>query len=113
YRHRAHDNPFWWPGLSDITAHVDFTAMADAGFGAGLSVLGFAPQATFLVNCGLGELLQARQEAGGEQALRAAGAVRMLLSPAEMGEMFKVIAFGRGMPEPLVGFLRGDRLHTL
>lgn len=113
YRHRAHDNPFWWPGLSDITAHVDFTAMADAGFEAGLSVLGFAPQATFLVNCGIGELLQARQEAGGEQALRAAGAVRMLLSPAEMGEMFKVIAFGRGITEPLLGFLRGDRLHTL
>lgn len=113
YRHRAHDNPFSWPGLSDITAHVDFTAMADAGCDAGLSVLGYAPQATFLVNCGIGELLQARQEAGGEQAMRAAGAVRMLLSPAEMGEMFKVIALGRGLSEPLLGFMRGDRLHTL
>ncbi|MDP1652976.1 MAG: SAM-dependent methyltransferase [Rhodocyclaceae bacterium] len=113
YRQRMHEDPFWWPGLSDITTHVDFTAVAEAGFDAGLEVLGYTNQATFLINCGIGELLAARQEAGGEQALRASGAVQMLLAPREMGELFKVIALGRSIDLPLLGFARGDRCHTL
>jgi SAM-dependent MidA family methyltransferase len=113
YRQRMHEDPFWWPGLSDITTHVDFTAVAEAGFDAGLEVLGYTNQATFLINCGIGELLAARQEAGGEQALRASGAVQMLLAPREMGELFKVITLGRGIEIPLLGFARGDRCHTL
>jgi SAM-dependent MidA family methyltransferase len=113
YRHRAHDDLFWWPGLADITSHIDFTAVAEAGFGAGLDVLGYAPQATFLVNCGFGELLAARQAANDAVALRAAGAARMLLAPGEMGELFKVIALGRGLGAPLLGFARGDRCHAL
>jgi SAM-dependent MidA family methyltransferase len=113
YRQCAHENPFWWPGLSDITSHVDFTAVAEAGFDAGLDVLGYANQASFLMNCALGTLLAERQQAGGEQALRAAGAVQMLLAPGEMGELFKVIALGRGLELPLCGFARGDRRHAL
>jgi len=118
YRQRLHEDPFWWPGLSDITTHVDFTAVAEAGFDAGLEVLGYTNQATFLINCGIGELLAARQEAGGEQALRASGAVQMLLAPREMGELFKVIVLGRGIAVqgidlPLLGFARGDRCHSL
>lgn len=113
YRQRAHENPFWWPGLSDITSHVDFTAVAEAGFDAGLDVLGYTSQAAFLINCGLGELLVARQQAGGEQALRASGAAQTLLAPGEMGELFKVIALGRGIDVPLLGFALGDRRHTL
>ncbi len=113
YRQRAHDNPFWWPGLSDITSHVDFTAVAEAGFEAGLDVLGYTSQSSFLINCGLGKLLMARQEAGGEQALRANGAVQTLIAPGEMGELFKVIALGRGVDLPLLGFTRGDRRHAL
>ena len=113
YRQRAHDNPFWWPGLSDITSHVDFTAVAEAGFDAGLDVLGYTSQASFLINCGLGELLMARQEDGGEQAVRANGAVQTLIAPGEMGELFKVIALGRGIDVPLRGFARGDRRHAL
>lgn len=113
YRQRAHENPFWWPGLSDITSHVDFTAVAEAGFAAGLEVLGYTSQASFLINCGIGELLMARQQAGGEQAVRANGAVQMLLAPGEMGELFKVIALGRGIELPLQGFARGDRRHAL
>jgi SAM-dependent MidA family methyltransferase len=113
YRHRNHDNPFWWPGLSDITAHVDFTAIAEAGHGAGLDVLGYTSQATFLINCGLGEYLATRREEGGVSAPRAAGAVQMLVSPNEMGELFKVIALGRGLTQPLLGFRRGDRTHAL
>lgn len=114
YRHRTHQDPFWYPGLSDITSHVDFTAVAEAGFEAGLDVLGYTSQAVFLMNCGIGELLQARAAAGDEVAAqRAQGAVSVLLSPNEMGELFKVIALGRGIDGPLLGFVRGDRTHAL
>jgi SAM-dependent MidA family methyltransferase len=113
YRHRAHDNPFWWPGLCDITAHVDFTAIAEAGHGAGLDVLGYTTQANFLINCGLGHLLALRREEDSASALRAAGAANVLVSANEMGELFKVIALGRGLPEPLCGFSHGDRTHAL
>ena len=116
YRHRVHDDPFWFPGLSDITSHVDFTAVAEAGFDAGLSVLGYTSQAQFLINCGIGELLQEKPGAGAaasEANLRTNGAVSVLLSPNEMGELFKVIALGRGMPQPLLGFTCGDRTHAL
>lgn len=113
YRQRSHDDPLWWPGLSDITAHVDFTAMAEAGHGAGLEVLGYTNQASFLINCGLGELLVARQGDQGLSGRRAAGAVQVLISMNEMGELFKVLALGRGITAPLLGFSRGDRSHAL
>lgn len=113
YRHRAHDDLFAWPGLSDITAHVDFTAIAEAGHDAGLDVLGYTSQSSFLINLGLGELLAARRDQDESSGLRAAGAVQMLISPNEMGELFKVIALGRGIDELLRGFCRGDRTHTL
>jgi SAM-dependent MidA family methyltransferase len=117
YRHRVHDEPFWFPGLSDITSHVDFTAVAEAGFDAGLDVLGFTSQANFLLNCGIGELLQGGKVGAGDTAsaddLRARGAVNVLISPNEMGELFKVIALGRGIPGPLLGFARADRVHAL
>ena len=117
YRHRVHEDPFWFPGLSDITTHVDFTAVAEAGFDAGLKVLGFTSQANFLLNCGIGDLLQTSKVDAGDTAsaddLRARGAVNVLLSPNEMGELFKVIALGRGVPGPLLGFARADRVHAL
>ncbi len=113
YRHSSHDDLFWWPGLSDITAHVDFTAVAEAGHDAGLDVLGYTGQANFLINCGLGERLTLRRTKDEASAVRAAGAVQTLISPNEMGELFKVIALGRGMAQPLRGFARGDRTHAL
>lgn len=114
YRHRVHDDPFWYPGLSDITAHVDFTAIAEAGHGAGLDVLGYTSQAAFLMNCGIGELLMRRKDSvDSAEAARANGAVNLLLSPNEMGELFKVIALGRGLAEPLLGFSRSDRRYAL
>lgn len=117
FRHRVHDDPLWLPGLSDITAHVDFTALAEAGFDAGLAVLGYTSQANFLLNCGIGDLLAQRGERDGATLtageLRARGAVNVLISPHEMGELFKVIALGRGLPPGLLGFGRGDRAHAL
>jgi SAM-dependent MidA family methyltransferase len=112
YRHRAHDDPFLWPGLQDITAHVDFSAIAQAGVGAGLELLGYTSQANFLVNLGITEAL-AELPADATTYARTVAPVQKLLSPAEMGELFKVLALGRGLPAPLRGFARGDRLHTL
>jgi len=114
YQHRSHDDPYWWPGLSDITAHVDFTAMAEAGFAAGLDVLGYTTQAVFLMNCGIADLLAQRQRDDSPAgAVKASGALQLLMSPNEMGELFKVIAFGRDIAGPLLGFSRGDKTHTL
>ena len=107
YRHRAHADPLWLPGLNDITAHVDFTAMADAAHAAGLDVLGYTTQAHFLLNCGLLEQL------GAGHSLQRANQAQRLLSEAEMGELFKVLAVGRGIAEPLLGFARGDRTARL
>jgi len=113
YRHRAHEDPYYLPGLQDITTHVDFSAIAGAGRDAGLDLLGYTGQAQFLVNCGITDVLaETPADDAAAYAPLAAGAQK-LLSPAEMGELFKVIALGRGVPEPLLGFARGDRRHTL
>jgi len=112
YRHHAHADPFHLPGLTDITAHVDFTAVAEAGFDAGLSLMGYTSQANFLINCGITDLLQG-QSATDPAYIRQAAALQKLMSPAEMGELFKVIALGRGLDAPLLGFARGDRRHAL
>ena len=113
YRHHAHGDPFLWPGLNDITAFVDFTAVAEAGFDAGLDVQGYTTQAQFLFNCGVLDCLARRgpQESAGY--IRAARAVQRLTAPQEMGELFKVLALSRGLEGPLLGFARGDRLHAL
>ena len=117
YRHHAHGDPFWLPGLNDITAHVDFTAIAEAGFDAGLEVAGYLSQAAFLINCGLTDVLAqatpAAMESGDVEYLRQSRAVEKLINPAEMGELFKVIAFSKDLSEPLLGFARGDKTHAL
>ena len=113
YRHRVHDDPFYLPGLQDVTAHVDFSALARAAGDAGLEVLGFANQAQFLVNCGITGLLSAEDPADAKRYLPAASAAQKLLSPAEMGELFKVLAVGKGVADSLMGFSRGDRRAAL
>src|SRR5688572_3947198 len=112
YRHRAHDDPFFLPGLQDITSHIDFTGMARAAREAGLDLLGYTNQAQFLVNCGITDLLAETPPADAAYAPLSAQAQK-LLSPAEMGEFFKVIAFGRDAPSPLAGFAGGDKRHAL
>lgn len=98
YRHRAHDDPFLWPGLTDITAWVDFTALAAAGHSAGLEVAGYTTQAHFLLGGGIGDALgQARDE---REQLRLSGEIKRLTLPSEMGEAFKVIALARECPVP-------------
>ncbi|EXI79050.1 MAG: hypothetical protein AW10_02692 [Candidatus Accumulibacter appositus] len=113
YRHHAHGEPFYLPGLQDITAHVDFTAIVESGCWAGLELLGYSTQSSFLFNCGLAEVLARTPASDGRRYLPLAGAANKLVSPAEMGELFKVIALGRGISEPLLGFSSGDRSATL
>ncbi len=113
YRHHMHGDPFYLPGLQDVTAHVDFSALAQAAADAGLDMLGFANQAQFLINCGITELLAEENPADAKRYLPAAAAAQKLLSPSEMGELFKVLAVGRGVTQPLLGFSSGDRSHAL
>ena len=113
YRHRAHGDPFYLPGLQDITAHVDFSALAHAAADAGLDVLGYASQADFLLNCGITDILGAEDASDARHYAPLAAQAQKLLSPAEMGELFKVLALGRGVARPLAGFTRADRSHTL
>jgi SAM-dependent MidA family methyltransferase len=107
--HRADPDPLTDVGEKDITAHVNFTGIALAGQDAGLDVLGYTSQGHFLLNCGLLELIP-------DGDLRATAAVQKLVNEHEMGELFKVIAFSRGVDtrhfEPL-GFAHGDRTHRL
>ncbi len=107
FRHHAHSDPLWMPGLNDVTAHVDFSAMAAAAHGAGLEVLGYTSQAHFLLNCGVLAQLQE------QHTPQTSGALHRLVSEAEMGELVKVLMVGRGVDPPLIGFARGDRLHAL
>lgn len=112
YRHHAHPDPFYLPGLQDITAHVDFTAMALASQDAGLPVLAYMNQASFLLGCGIGELLLATSPEDALRFLPQSRAVQKLVSPAEMGELFKVLVVGQAveLPEALA---RADRSHRL
>lgn len=113
YRHHAHDNPLLYPGLQDITAHADFSAVARAGIAAGLQLLGYTTQAHFLINAGITQLLMSVDPRDTARYLPLASAAQKLMSPAEMGELFKVIALGKGIGEPLVGFTRGDLSRLL
>jgi SAM-dependent MidA family methyltransferase len=112
YRHHSLDDPFFLPGLCDLTAHVDFSALARAGAEAGLDLLGYSSQANYLINAGLLDLML-QMDPNSSAYLRAAASVQKLLQPSEMGEIFKVIAFGRGIDAVLPGIGRGDRSHAL
>ncbi len=112
YRHHSHDDPFYLPGLQDITAHVDFTDVARAGLQSGADLLLYTSQANFLLSAGLPQLLS---EVSPDEHLRylpMANAVQKLTSPAEMGELFKVLVLGRGIALP-PEMLRADRSHRL
>ena len=105
FRHRAHDDPFINVGLQDITAWVDFTRVAEAADSAGLEVLGFATQAAFLIGAGIESLLTTGMQGSDTRGqARLAGEARRLLLPGEMGEVFKVVALGRGFHDALRGF---------
>lgn len=111
YRHRAHADPFLFPGLQDLTAFVDFTAVAEAGMHAGFELAGFASQAAFLLNNGLQDRIELPGADTVEQHRRNLEAKRLTL-PGEMGERFKVIGLQRGV-DASDQFAFGDQSHRL
>ena len=112
YRHHALDDPFYLPGLCDLTAHVDFTAIADAGFDSGLDICGYTTQANFLMASGITRMLAETPPESAANYLPLSTGVQKLLSPAEMGELFKVIGMSRNAACPS-GFSMGDQRHRL
>ena len=112
YRHRVHYDPFFCPGLQDLSTHVDFTALARAGDASGLEVAGFTTQAEFLLATGLLEE-GAGLAAASEAYLRFAQEVKRLTLPGEMGEAIKVLALARGIDAPLIGFTGRDHRSRL
>lgn len=112
YRHYALDDPFYLPGLCDLTAHVEFTAVADAALDTGLEICGYTTQANFLMAGGLTALLAETPPDSAARYLPLSTGVEKLLSPAEMGELFKVIGLSRNCPTPNA-FLMGDQRHRL
>ena len=105
------------PGLQDITAHVDFTAVAESASDAGLSVSGYTNQASFLSGCGILHMAEQSVEDDLDKQMRIAQQLRTLIMPDEMGEMFKMIALTQDLPfelsTQLIGFSLSDMRHSL
>ncbi|MBN2646376.1 MAG: SAM-dependent methyltransferase [Thiotrichales bacterium] len=112
YQHRAHQNPFFYPGLQDITAHVDFTAVAEAGFDAGFKIAGYTTQAHFLMGSGLLDMA-IDPDADITEQIRLAQQIKTLTLPDEMGETFKVMALTKQLENSLMGFSVRDLRHQL
>jgi SAM-dependent MidA family methyltransferase len=100
YRHRAHGDPFYLPGLNDLTASVDFTALAEAGNNAGFAVAAYLPQAHFLIAAGLQAVFEQAYERAADDAARysLAQQVKKLTLPDQMGERFQAMLLARGLP---------------
>jgi SAM-dependent MidA family methyltransferase len=113
YQQRAHADPFKWPGLTDISASVDFTALAEAADHCRLEVIGYTNQAMFLLACGLHTILSGTGGLSEPDRLKINNQVRRLTLPGEMGERFQVMALGRGLEKDLRGDLLGFALTDL
>ncbi len=114
YRHFSHSDPLVLLGLQDITAHVDFTALAETAFQQGLQVAGYTDQGTFLTNCGILERMELLGGIDDEKIARYSQQIKLLILPTEMGELFKVIAFTKNLDGVnLLGFIMGDRRSRL
>ena len=113
YRHYAHSDPFLFPGLQDITAHVNFTDIAESAIDAGLDLAGYTSQAHFLINCGITDLLKDTSPDELREYLPLSSQIQKLTSPAEMGELFKVMALGKNITTPLCGFVHGELIRSL
>lgn len=113
YRHRAHDDPFRYPGLQDISAFVDFTALAEAADASNLDCAGYCNQAMFLIGCGLEDILYELEKLDDHTRLKRAEEIRRLTLPGEMGEKFQVMALTRNMDIELRGFSMQDLRRRL
>ena len=113
YRHHTIHDPFFNIGLTDLTAHVNFTDIARAGMESGLDLIGYLPQSYFLLNLGITDLLAQIGSPDSVEYIQAAAAVQKLIHQHEMGELFKVIAFGKDIDIDWTGFSHGDICHKL
>jgi SAM-dependent MidA family methyltransferase len=113
FRQHAHGDALFYPGLQDITAHVDFTAVAEAADDTGLRVAGYTNQASFLLACGIEKLLQLSVAEQNVEWFQQAEGLKRLVLPSEMGERFKVMALTRNIDEPLMGFSMRNMLEQL
>jgi SAM-dependent MidA family methyltransferase len=113
YRHRAHDDVFFWPGLQDLTAWVDFTALAEAADACGLDVDGYTSQAMFLAGCDLEAVLGQKMAAADDGGAALAAEARQLTLPGLMGERFQVMGLGRGLGREPRGFSLLDLRYRL
>jgi SAM-dependent MidA family methyltransferase/cbb3-type cytochrome oxidase subunit 3 len=111
YRHRAHANPFWWPGLQDITAQVDFTAVAEAAIAGDLAVYGYTHQAAFLLNCGITDFMN--NDVSARERLVLSRQIQRLTLPGDMGEAFKAMALTKNYETDLLGFRTLNQLERL
>lgn len=108
YRHRAHADPYRLLGLQDITAYVDFSALAHAGRAANLELAGYTSQVNFLLGCGLEELMARSDPSDTKAHMAMVQGAKRLIMPSEMGERFQVLAMQRGVDVPLIGFFLRD-----
>jgi len=104
YRHHAHDDPFLYPGLQDISASVDFTTVAETAVDAGLHVSGFTTQAHFLIACGLDQFVSEHETDDVVERSKMTQQVTKLTMPGEMGEKFKFIGLTKKLDNQLCGF---------
>jgi SAM-dependent MidA family methyltransferase len=117
YRHHAHNDPLYLPGLNDLTASVDFTALAEAGNSAGFGVAAYLPQAQFLIGAGLQDIFESEQAKIADEygRYRLAQEVKKLMLPDQMGERFQAMLLARGLdmlplPAELLASDQGGRL---
>ena len=113
FRHHAHNDPLLLPGIQDITAWVDFTAIAEAASSAGADIAGYVNQAQFLLGGGLDAELQDMMQSPPERQIELSGQVKLLTLPGEMGENFKCLGVSRGIVAQPSAFTIADRMHTL
>lgn len=113
YRHHSHPDPFQFIGLQDVTAHVDFTAMAESAYDAGFEINGYTTQGNFLLGSGLAEIAAEYDPADVQQQLLMANQMKKLTLPHEMGELFKVTGFSKQLEISLPGFMLRDLRNYL
>jgi len=114
YRHHQTTDVLQWPGLLDITAHVNFTQLARDAMSAGFDILGYTHQRGFLLECGqLQQLEQSLQDANAEQRIKMSQQLQRLMLPGQMGDRVKLLCLGREQTKIPMGFSQFDELHRL
>jgi SAM-dependent MidA family methyltransferase len=113
FKHHAHDNPLIQVGIQDITSHVNFSYVAREASSKGLHINGFISQANFLINCGILELLEKVNIEDSLLYMKSVSEIQKLLSPSEMGDLFKVMIIEKNIDINLVGLKNNNKVKTL